>query len=277
MKVLHTLFRQTLSIVGLTSLFGLFLSSYPIFALQNFSSYKPKLLNQHESFIKCGYQKKEINLKLPLLSVAKPDQQGNRVGDVDANIRCGEYQPPIPLTALIPSSNIGITLAEHPTFLFYVPNADLEGVEGELVIYKDKQTNLYNKTVALKASDSIISVDVSDSPSPLEVGKSYFWEFSLILDRLDRSQDVVVSGWVKRIEPNSVLKHNLNNSLPQQQPTIYATNGIWYEALYSLAKLHCSSPNDSTIASNWKSLLQQVGLPEISSKPLAQCNYASSR
>lgn len=277
MAIIRTLYRQTLSIASLASCFSLFFYSYPLLAAtQRLSSHKSKLFYQQENLLKCGYKKKEINLKFPVLNISgKLEQQGNRVGDVDA--RCGEYQPPIPLTALMPASNIGTTIAEHPTLLFYVPDADLEGVQGELVIYKDKQTKLYNKTVPVKASDSIISIEIADLPSPLEVGKSYFWEFNLILDGMDRGQDVVVSGWIKRIAPNSTLKHKIDSSLPQQQPVIYATNGIWYEAVNSLAKLHCSSPDDSTITSNWKSLLQQVGLPEISSKPLAQCNYASNR
>lgn len=272
MAEVHCPSRQTFAIVGLASLFSLFLYSYPSLAkTQTLNSPKHKPSNQQENILKCGYRKKEISLNLSLSNLSKkPELQGNRVGDI--NLRCGDYQPPIAFTALMPASNIGFTLAKYPTFLFYIPDADLE--EGVFVIKDEKQTQLYKKTVALKATDSVISVDFSNSPDfpPLEVGKSYFWEFLLIVDQEDRSGDVLVSGWIKRIEPNSELKQKLDSTLPQQQPAIYAANGIWYEALGSLAKLRCSSPNDSTIASDWTSLLEQVGLPEISRKPLAPCS-----
>ena len=77
---------------------------------------------------------------------------------------------------------------------------------------------------------------------------------------------------LQRVEANSEIKGILEKTLVPKQPGVYAANGIWYEALASLAQLRCTNPNDATIASDWQSLLQQVGLPEIAKKHLAQCN-----
>jgi len=280
MAAYYTPLRKTLATIGLTSLFSLFLYSFPgRVKAQTFSSYKPKLSNQQEDILKCGYRKKEITLNLlsEHLHSKRPEGQGHRV-EQDVEHRCGEYSPPIRLTALIPESTIGITVAEYPIFFLYIPDADLEGAEGQLVLHNEKKEEIYNKVVKLKNTDSIVSIDLSGSPSlpPLEVGKSYSWEFWIFFQPPDRSDSTYVSGWIKRIEPNSELKHKLDTSLPQEQPVIYAANGIWFEALTSLAKLRCTSPNDATLASNWESLLQQVGLPEISRKPLAQCYQAKA-
>ena len=280
MAVYYTPLRKTLATVGLTSLFSLFLYSFlDLVKAQTFSSYKPKLSNQQEDFLKCGYRKKEITLNFlsEHLHSKRPEGQGVRV-EQDAGVRCGGYAPPIRLTALIPESNIGMTVAEYPTFFLYIPDADLEGAEGHLVLHNEKNEGIYKQSVKLKDTDSIVSIDLSGSPSlpPLEVGKSYFWEFWIFFDPPDRSDSTYVSGWIKRVEPNSELKHKLDTALPQEQPAIYAANGIWFEALASLVKLRCSSPNDATLASDWESLLQQVGLPEISRKPLSQCYQAKA-
>jgi hypothetical protein len=276
MPVNYTALHRTLATVGLTSLLSLCVYSFSSLAeTPTLETQKTQFSRQQDARLKCGYMKKEITLKVPvsLLSAKKPEGEGYRV-EPDLSLRCGNYRPPIPLTALIPQSNIGITSTEYPTFYFYIPDANLEGVKGELVLRNEKDKEIYKKTVPLKATDSIISFDLSNSPSlpPLEVGKSYYWVFTILFDEFDRSSNSDVAGWIKRVEPNSELKQQLNTVLPHRKPAIYAANGIWYEALSSLAKLRCSSPNDATLVSDWKSLLQQVELPEISIKPLAQCN-----
>ena len=276
MPRIHTPLFKFLSIVCLASSFSLFLFDFSNTSkAQTLNEHKLKVLSQHEYLIKCGYRKKEISLKLPSesLSSQTAELEANRI-EREMDVRCANYKPPIGLTALIPSSNIGITLANNPTFFFYIPDVNLEGVEGEFILRDEQYEPIYKKIVSLKEGDSIIRVELSDSPSlpPLKVGKSYYWVFSLLLDKVDRSSNASVAGWIKRIEPNSALKQKLDTASSQQQPVIYATNGIWYEALASLAKLRCTSPNNATLASDWESLLQQVGLPEISKKPLALCN-----
>jgi hypothetical protein len=259
---------------------SLFLYSFPSLAtIHSVISPKPKLHNQQEDRLKCGYMHKGITLNLPvgLLLSKKAKGEGNRV-EPDVPNRCSGYRPDILLTALIPQSNIGITVAEYPTFFFYIPDANLGISQGEFVLRNENDEEIYKKTVKLKATDSIVTIDLSSSPSfpPLEVGKSYSWGFSIIFDERDRSADSYVFGWIKRVEPNSEFQHKLATALPQEKPGIYATNGIWYEALASLATLRCTSPNNSTLTSDWESLLQQVGLPEISKKPLAQCAEAKA-
>ncbi len=263
-----------IALVGLVSFFSLILPLIKAEALQPF----PIKQTRQSHFLKCGYRKKQISLKLPAKLVPQSTQlETNRV-ERDNNSRCNDYQPPIGLTALIPSSNIGVTLSEYPTFFFYVPDVNLEGVEGEFILRNQDAQEIYKEIVTLHAADSIVAVKLSASPTlpPLEIGKSYYWIFSLLLDKVDRSSNTDVAGWIKRVEPDSVIKNQLVAATDKAQPAIYATNGIWYEALSTLAKLRCASPNDPTILSNWTSLLQQIELPEIAKKPLSQCNQAKA-
>ena len=280
MAVIYTPWRKTLATVGLTSLCSLFLySSASLANAQTVRTHKPKLSNQQEDILKCGgyrRRKKEISFNLPSSQLATKKPEFNRRVEQGGGSRCGGYFPPIRLIALIPQSDIPMTIAEYPTFFFYIPDVDLEGVRGELLLRNEKDEEIYRAAFDLKVPDSILMVDLSGFPSfsPLEVGKSYRWVFAIAVNPLDRSDDIVVAGDIQRVELSSQLKHKLDTALPQEKPAIYAANGIWQDALASLASLRCASPNDSAMASDWTSLLQQVQLPQISRKPLAQCYQA---
>ena len=271
MAVISPFWYKSIATFGLALLFSLGLYDLDNIArAQMIKSSQSLFYSQQENFFKCGWKPK-INLKLPLwhLLAKNPGSRGFRV---QSATRCGGS--PIPLTALIPQSNVGITVAQYPTFFFYIPNVNLEGVTAELILVNNEEEEAYKKTVQLKSPDRIISIDFSDSPSlpPLEVGKSYQWVFNAIVDEEDRSGDPYVTGWIKRVSLDSKLQHKLETALPQEKPAIYASNGFWYDALTSLAKLRCSYPNNPTFSSDWESLLQQVELSTISTKPLAQCN-----
>jgi hypothetical protein len=272
MAVIYPSWHKTVTTVCLTSLFSLALYGFSSLAKgQTIKSLKPQFSNPERNLLKCGWEK-EINLKLPLwhLLSKNPEEEANRV---EQAYRCGRSVP-ILLTALMPESNIGITSANYPTFFFYIPDANLAGVERASLVLYDHNQRVYEKIVKLKSRDRIVSIALSDSPSlpPLEVGKSYKWDFYIDFDQGDRSGSVSVAGWIKRVSLDSKLQHKLNTALPQQKPAIYASNGLWYDALASLAKLRCSYPDHANFSSDWESLLQQVGLPEIAKKPLAQCN-----
>jgi hypothetical protein len=271
MAVISPSWYKSIATLGLTSLFSLGLYHLESLAsAQIIKSSKSLFSSQQENFLKCGWKPK-INLKLPLwhLLAKSPGSGGNRVEPVR---RCPGGSP-IPLTALIPQSNVGITVAQYPTLFFYIPNVNLEGVTAELSLVNNEGEEVY-KTVKLKSPDRIVSINFSDSPSlpPLEVGKSYPWTFNAIVDEENRGDGPRVTGWIKRVSLDSKLQHKLETALPQEKPAIYASNGLWYDALTSLAKLRCSYPNNPTFSSDWESLLQQVELPTISTKPLAQCN-----
>lgn len=278
MAVVYTPFHK-IALIGLSSFFFLVFPSSDLGKSETLKSFQIKPSKRQVNFFKCGYRKKEINLKLPSQLIPSPSSQlnTNRV-EQENTTRCGDYKPPIGLTALIPSSNIGATLAGYPTFFFYIPDVDLAGVEGEFVLRNEKDEQIYQEIVPLKAGDSIVSVKLSATPDlpPLEVGKSYYWVFSILLAKVDRSSNTDVAGWIKRVEPNALITNQLVRASSKAKPAIYASNGIWYEALTTLANLRCESPNDPTIIADWTAILQQVELPEIAKKPLAQCTQANA-
>ncbi len=166
----------------------------------------------------------------------------------------------------------GKTIAEYPTFWFYVPylSTSLRSVE---FVLQDGEDDVYRSPVTLPETPGIVSFRLPHTTTPLEVGKMYRWFFKVNLNCAPQQlananyQDYV-EGWVQRVEVNSRVTHQLETATPQQQIAIYAANGIWHEALSAIAAL---GGTETTIKAYWTDLLQSAGLSDIASKPIVQC------
>lgn len=193
---------------------------------------------------------------------------GNRQGGTH---RGGKLCPPgLSITPLIPESNIGLTLADSPTFFVYVPKTS---AEIEFILLTENGTDIVYETKFKVDQPGIVGVSVPpvvDNKKSIEVGKRYEWSFSMVCDPQDRSADVVVQGLVQRIEPQSNLQRDLANTDPMSRLSVYAKNGIWYETLATLAELRRKSPDNSGLVAEWTKLLQSQGLDSISAQPLIQ-------
>jgi hypothetical protein len=161
----------------------------------------------------------------------------------------------------------GLTTMPRPSLWFYVPysltpNRPVEFVVqdegGKHVIYKTRLTDL-------QAQPGLVEVTI---PTSLEVGKRYQWYFVV-----DCAPDAppVVQGWIERIALPPKLKQELQQAAPQQQVKLLATNGIWYDALTTIAKLRQSEPRNSQLAADWFGLLNSVGLGAIAAEQIGFC------
>lgn len=166
----------------------------------------------------------------------------------------------------------GKTIAEYPTFWFYVPylSTSLRSVE---FVLQDGEDDIYRSPVTLPKTPGIVSFRLPSTAKPLEVGKMYRWFFKVNVSCAPKQlsnanyQDYV-EGWVQRVELNSRMTHQLETATPQQQIAIYAANGIWHEALNAIADLDGA---ETTVKNYWTELLQSAGLSDIASKPIVQC------
>ncbi len=220
------------------------------------------------------------NLLLPMLAVPAPILLSQNVNfkppDVTApdNRQGGTHRgcqlrEGLSITPLIPESNIGLTLTESPTFFVYVsqPAAQVEFV----LLNEDESEVVYETTLKIDKA-GIVGVTISDKGKikNIEVGKRYVWSFALACDPQERSGDYIVKGWMQRIEPQATLKNDLANSDPRARLLTYATNGIWYETLATLAELRRQSPDDAKLTAQWTQLLQSQKLESIANQPLVQ-------
>lgn len=217
-----------------------------------------------------------VTAAIPSLAQFRPSNRGLPGRREGGGTRggCPLQQPK--LTALIPPSNLGQTLAPYPTFFWYLPqNA---ATAAEFVLLDANNAEIYKTQVTLPAEAGVVSLTLPQDLAPdrlLEVGQSYRWYFSLICDPLDRSADMFTSGWVERVEPSAELNNALAVALAADVPNLYAKAGLWYDALAATASLRQSQPQNPAFVSEWQNLLQAVGLEALANQPMLSVDLAA--
>ena len=183
--------------------------------------------------------------------------------------KCDNF-PEASFTALMPENKIARTVSDYPTFFFYLPQPNAELAE---FILQDENGNLiYEQALTIKNLSGVISVSIPANTNvpPLEVGKKYTWVFSLVCDPDDRASDQIERGVVRRVELSADILRQLDAADLRQKTVIYAENGIWQDALGTLAAARRANPNDTDLAADWESLLDSVTLLEIAKKPIVE-------
>jgi Domain of Unknown Function (DUF928) len=180
-------------------------------------------------------------------------------------------QPPVSrtaneaLTALLPTTKLGLTVSSHPTFMVYIPSNSAKAVE--FTLENDKGEGVYQTTVNLKSNSKIVEVPLPTSQSALEIGKDYKWVVSMICQQ-PGPRDPFTEGIIRRVQADNALTNNLRAAKPLEKVALYAKYGIWFEAAVNMVQLRRSQPNNPEIASAWQDLLQSAGLGKIANEPL---------
>lgn len=173
-----------------------------------------------------------------------------------------------PLTPLMPTTNYGLTTAEHPTFFVYVPQTSAQKIFFSL---KDEtKTYHYQTILPMIGKQGIVGFKLPADAPALENGKSYQWSFAIMCGNALRPDSPMVQGWVRRTELKPALSSQLQQANSLQRAISYGKEGIWYDTLTSLAEAQRSQPQDPKILSSWEQLLKSVGLDAIATKPLVQ-------
>ncbi|MEG4228296.1 DUF928 domain-containing protein [Microcoleus sp. N9_A2] len=174
------------------------------------------------------------------------------------------------LTALVPTNKKGRTVSDYPTFFFYLPRTEAQSAE--FILKDESGKQIYKQDLTISNLSGVIGVSIPPKQNvpPLEVGKSYTWNFTVICDSQDRSADQIEIGTVGRVELSADIRRQLEKADPREKTFIYAENGIWQEALSNLAAARRDQPNDTTFKADWESLLDSVKLGEIAKEPIVQ-------
>lgn len=195
-----------------------------------------------------------------------------------------KIKPPnlINLTALVPQNKIGRTVSDYPTFFFYLPEIEAtEATEAtqatqatlaEFILLDPNGKQIYKQTLTITNLSGVIGVSIPASKNvpPLEVGKNYRWNFTVICEAEDRSADLLEIGTVRRVELSADIRSELEKADPRRKTAIYAENGIWQDALSNLAAARRDRPSDTVLSADWESLLDAVKLTKIAKQPIVQ-------
>jgi hypothetical protein len=187
--------------------------------------------------------------------------QGN--SNVGGGVRGEELAKVIPL---MPKTNYGRTISGRPTFLVYLPPTASQEVFFSL---QDANRNHhYQTTFSISGQGGIVELTLPEDAPELEMGKEYVWFLAPIApDGILRPDNYGVTGWVKRVDA-PIARQEQSSLNPIELATLYAKEGIWYDTLQVLSAAKLAQPDDATLASEWKDLLEQVELEAIASEPI---------
>jgi hypothetical protein len=157
------------------------------------------------------------------------------------------------------------TVNSNPTFFVHVSETPVK--EAEFALETEAGETLYEEQITLSGEPGIIGLTLPEGHS-LEPDMAYHWFFAVICDTKDRSADVFVDGWVKRVEPDAELSERLDAAEERELPEVYAQAGIWTDTLSELAELRATHPQEVKFEQDWKTLLESVGLDNIADEPL---------
>jgi hypothetical protein len=178
------------------------------------------------------------------------------------------------MLAIVPNNSPYLTMSSHPKFFVNVPKIEskfIESPDGKLegefrLIVPANDEEIYQTKIPI-SDEGIIEINLPENIS-LEVGKDYLWRFDIYCDADDPSTGIDVRGLVRRVEPSAKLISALKQANSLQKAVIYAKNGIWVEAISTLAQLRRESSQNLRLMAYWRSLLKSVDLQDISQQPL---------
>ncbi len=183
------------------------------------------------------------------------------------------------LTALVPGdaakSVLASTVAENPTFWFYVPQLLQTTRSGEFVLQevldgKDVKY-VYRTPLTLSGKPGIVSITLPTQPQySLKIDKKYHWYFHIYCGDIEKTSDnFYVDGFVQRQALTEALDNQLKSAKPKEY-IVYSVNNIWYDALTNLGQLRRTNPQNATINQDWIDLLNAVGLQDIAQEPIVE-------
>lgn len=176
----------------------------------------------------------------------------------------------LPLTALVPDTGTGLTIAESPTFWFYVPYTLTPNYSVEFVLKDNQNNTVYTNKVRGKGTPAGVLNLRLPSTVLLKADKDYNWYFLVYCDPQNQDKFVYVNGLIRRVERPALEKQLVSLSWGDRMIR-YKAEGIWYEALTELAQSLSVSPQDAKIRQDWSSLLQSVGLEQLALEPFVSC------
>lgn len=188
-------------------------------------------------------------------------------------VKCSQDQAANPsMMPLLPASNQGLTVAEHPTFFVYIPQTS--ALQAHFTLKDENNRGVYQTLFPITKTGGIVSISLPQKQPSLEVGKTYRWSVALICQS-PQTDIPVVSGQVRRVNldsaraiPSSTNSNQLENKQLLEQAALYGKAGIWYDTVTLLAKLRKAQPNDNALTANWVKLFDSVGLNAIANQPL---------
>lgn len=170
------------------------------------------------------------------------------------------------LTVLKPDRFVGQTVSAHPTLLLYVPPGSPTRAKFALQELKTNR-QIYQATLNLEGISGLAKLPIPDNAPPLEVGKTYLWDFQILCD-FNEWDAPIISGSIARVNV-ATPTNSTAIAASLEQADWYAKRGIWHEAIMMLYELRQTQPHNLEVANAWVALLESVELTNFVLAPVA--------
>lgn len=197
------------------------------------------------------------------------------------------------LIALMPESNLGETIADYPTLMWFMPSTNASYLEVSLYkaddrLYQDKL--IYRASLRITGQPGVASLTIPQDAGipPLEVGQNYLWSLQMICESDEETKDpalvsdlltpgFTVSGVIQRVAPDQALVNRVAQSDSATQASLYLQEGLWWDALGSMVDFYCEAKDNpvqlEVFDQGWQEILTSVGLGTIAGQQLMhQCH-----
>ena len=162
------------------------------------------------------------------------------------------------LEILVPDST-ALTVCEQPSLFWYQSQTNDVPFELTILVNNTIQPLLQIEMPNARRA-GIQQLNLADHHVKLATGVEYEWVVALVVDSTNRSEDVIASGWIERVDPSPTLRSQLDNATKENLPSIYAGEGIWLDMVTAISDLIKDQPKDKSLQEWRAALLAQVGL-----------------
>jgi hypothetical protein len=170
----------------------------------------------------------------------------------------------VPLMFALTPDHVGQTVSAQPSLFWYLDRVPDTSMQIDFTLF-DQARDEPEVEATLAAPDraGIQRIRLADHGVELKPGAEYEWSVTLIVDPEKRSKDVVVTGWIDRIEHSGRLAMRLENESGAQTAAIYAEEGLWYDSFAALNDQIDGNPGDASLLTQRIDVLRQVGLDQV--------------
>lgn len=167
----------------------------------------------------------------------------------------------LPLVALSPSANFGLTVSPRPTLWFYIPEIS-EEFRGTLTGYfgllnSDDEPVFDEIILTLPSEAGYVGFTVPEE-FELTVGENYEWYFEF--NHCEESEPALsVSGWIQRVELAPELMNRIRLS-DQEAYDVYLNNLLWFDIIDYFTRRRLEDPNNERLLQTWSDLLNADGI-----------------
>lgn len=163
----------------------------------------------------------------------------------------------LPLITLAPQQHIGQTASTHPTFAWFVPNSPELKMVFSIYEYSANGSLKMVKQIDLKTSPGIMKLSLPKDIPGLTIGKKYLWQVAIICNENYPSNDLVTRAELEVVQLQSNVKALLDTTKdPLQKVDIYASAGLWYDALDEALKTDNNLQSKKVVTSLLEDLAQ---------------------